>query len=245
MSAIRTRLLYVVTAILSISTISPAHAAAVIRNSVWVPTPGPDAFFRDRLSSTDGSPISLTQAYAGGFSSALATSDNNGTAIASAAGFQSFYRAEAKNEFSSIFDFSPQTRGRITITVAGWTNATGAGWGDITSIVRLNGQVKAQSRVYSTENDVWDTPRPGLQRLRLRSSFAWRGGDTISIVNTASVAVFSEANEIGLATAYVDPAIDLASAVPEPTTWGMMIAGFGLIGAAMRRRVARPQTVSA
>lgn len=29
---------------------------------------------------------------------------------------------------------------------------------------------------------------------------------------------------------------DLAGAVPEPATWGMMIAGFGLMGAAMRRR---------
>lgn len=33
---------------------------------------------------------------------------------------------------------------------------------------------------------------------------------------------------------------DLASgAVPEPATWAMMISGFGLIGATMRRRVAK------
>ncbi|MCS6986475.1 MAG: PEPxxWA-CTERM sorting domain-containing protein [Sphingomonadaceae bacterium] len=25
-------------------------------------------------------------------------------------------------------------------------------------------------------------------------------------------------------------------AVPEPATWGLMIAGFGLVGAALRRR---------
>ena len=31
-------------------------------------------------------------------------------------------------------------------------------------------------------------------------------------------------------------AIDSGSAVPEPATWAMMIAGFGLVGAAMRRR---------
>jgi len=30
------------------------------------------------------------------------------------------------------------------------------------------------------------------------------------------------------------------AAVPEPATWGMLIVGFGLIGAAMRRRAARP-----
>lgn len=31
--------------------------------------------------------------------------------------------------------------------------------------------------------------------------------------------------------------ISFESAVPEPATWGLMIAGFGLIGTAMRRRV--------
>jgi hypothetical protein len=29
-----------------------------------------------------------------------------------------------------------------------------------------------------------------------------------------------------------------AAAVPEPATWAMMIMGFGLVGAAMRRRTA-------
>ena len=29
---------------------------------------------------------------------------------------------------------------------------------------------------------------------------------------------------------------DVAGAIPEPATWGMMIAGFGLVGASLRRR---------
>jgi len=36
----------------------------------------------------------------------------------------------------------------------------------------------------------------------------------------------------------VDNLAGLASAVPEPATWGMMILGFGLMGAALRRRKA-------
>ena len=37
---------------------------------------------------------------------------------------------------------------------------------------------------------------------------------------------------------YVGPAINAVSAVPEPSTWGMMLAGFGLLGFAVRRQVA-------
>ena len=32
------------------------------------------------------------------------------------------------------------------------------------------------------------------------------------------------------------PAVDTIAAVPEPASWALMIAGFGLVGAAARRR---------
>ena len=38
---------------------------------------------------------------------------------------------------------------------------------------------------------------------------------------------------------YVVPSTPGTGAVPEPASWAMMIAGFGLVGTAMRRRVAR------
>ena len=47
------------------------------------------------------------------------------------------------------------------------------------------------------------------------------------------VANAADANLSGSLTFTYEPA---ASAVPEPATWGMMIAGFGIMGAAMRTR---------
>lgn len=38
--------------------------------------------------------------------------------------------------------------------------------------------------------------------------------------------------------------LDMAAGVPEPATWAMMIGGFGMVGAAMRRRCA-PQAALA
>jgi hypothetical protein len=40
----------------------------------------------------------------------------------------------------------------------------------------------------------------------------------------------------GYATAFMDPIVSFSAGVPEPASWAMMIAGFGLVGAAARRR---------
>jgi hypothetical protein len=49
------------------------------------------------------------------------------------------------------------------------------------------------------------------------------------------IADAADANLSGTLTFTYEPA---ASAVPEPATWGMMILGFGMIGASVRRRSA-------
>ncbi len=41
---------------------------------------------------------------------------------------------------------------------------------------------------------------------------------------------------------FTDNDVALAAGVPEPATWGMMILGFGGVGAALRRRARRPAT---
>ena len=61
-----------------------------------------------------------------------------------------------------------------------------------------------------------------------------------SIVTGNIIIGHSEAGISGYVAPITPPVV---AAVPEPATWGMMILGFGLIGAAMRRR--RPVVLAA
>jgi hypothetical protein len=64
-------------------------------------------------------------------------------------------------------------------------------------------------------------------------------GSTVTGVNSAGVlARFTNGNP-----AIIASSVDTISFVPEPASWAMLIAGFGLTGAAMRRR--RSTTVAA
>jgi len=58
-------------------------------------------------------------------------------------------------------------------------------------------------------------------------------------------AVQSSTNFTGLAEVAFDTESYVTPAIPEPASWLMLIAGFGMTGAAMRRRAARPAIVAA
>lgn len=58
-----------------------------------------------------------------------------------------------------------------------------------------------------------------------RLTFNATGGDIITSFTLASSANSLETDNFGI-----------TAAVPEPATWGMMLLGFGLMGASMRRR---------
>lgn len=70
----------------------------------------------------------------------------------------------------------------------------------------------------------------GLLRLEFYESFNDVVGETDAIWNFGTLTV-----------SYVP--VDVPGVIPEPATWGMLIAGFGLVGFAARRR--RQVTISA
>ncbi|MEG3125916.1 PEPxxWA-CTERM sorting domain-containing protein [Sphingomonas sp. GB1N7] len=64
------------------------------------------------------------------------------------------------------------------------------------------------------------------------------GPDLFTIVNDKPVFNFGTFNLSSITSGPAQITI-AAGTVPEPTTWGMMILGFGMIGAAVRSRKVR------
>ncbi|MDP3855377.1 PEPxxWA-CTERM sorting domain-containing protein [Phenylobacterium sp.] len=88
--------------------------------------------------------------------------------------------------------------------------------------------------------EVFDFSGVSLGSTTLLTDESFEGMETLSI--TASgirFAIFGALPPAGIGSSvYADNFTYGLSAVPEPATWAMMITGFGLVGGAMRRRVA-------
>lgn len=68
-------------------------------------------------------------------------------------------------------------------------------------------------------------------------SFDLVGGQTYTVgIRNAGILQGSNGATKGQASADIDWSITYAAVVPEPTTWALMIMGFGAAGAALRRR---------
>lgn len=105
---------------------------------------------------------------------------------------------------------------------------------------------------YGTTNTAWNT-QPNLNNMSYGSLSSLLNGGFTTVTGTSAggartVDSLSRSGNvwlIGAAFANADGNIDAfkisnvtvnTTAVPEPATWAMMIAGFGLVGGAMRRR---------
>ncbi|PZU47759.1 MAG: PEP-CTERM sorting domain-containing protein [Sphingomonas sp.] len=132
--------------------------------------------------------------------------------------------------------------------------AIDAAWNEIN--FNVTGNVPIIVNVAGT-NIVWDTNAVGGFNSSLNQSIIWNFYEATSIdfqrmVHGSILAPFADIRnntalegtvvaksfemngEVHLGT--FDGEIPFGEIVPEPATWAMMIAGFGLVGAAMRRR---------
>jgi len=121
----------------------------------------------------------------------------------------------------SSFDFSG------AIGNAGLTGVS-LYWGSVDAFNQLDFLNRAGEVVGTVRGS--DLPRfDGNQTLgatNRRLTFAMNGRDDINTLVFRSSGNAFEYDTIGITT----------GAVPEPGTWAMLIAGFGLVGAAARRR---------
>ncbi len=94
----------------------------------------------------------------------------------------------------------------------------------------VTGSINGTSTFYAGANDVRATGPNGSAWLNPSyskfSTYVGPGTYTFNVTGD------------GVAGVPAGLALRLDSNVPEPASWAMMIAGFGLVGAAMRRRVA-------
>jgi hypothetical protein len=81
----------------------------------------------------------------------------------------------------------------------------------------------------------------GVSEVGSQIAFSGLGNEILGTGNNPDISVFYLQGGNFLFAGYVEPGpgfhvIGTAAAVPEPASWAMLIAGFGLTGAAMRRR---------
>jgi hypothetical protein len=117
---------------------------------------------------------------------------------------------------------------RLTFSLAG-RNASTASitglWGaDNSGEILLNGVVKASL----------PGPQPTSNFTSLHAFSL--SGDFLSGLNTLDLVVHDDGPPTAVRIDDISGTAALAVGVPEPATWAMMIAGFGLAGGAMRRR---------
>ena len=158
---------------------SPGAATTTYSNSV-------NAFISDYAhnkalfvglgNTEDGSPATSAGYVSDGFASAQASKLNNGTAIVTSAGQSLAYFSAASASFLTTFDFSPSTKGRITLKLTGWAIATGSGVANVSTEIRQNGVDVAFTSVYSAGFSApGQAIKLGLQKLSLVKTLNWQG----------------------------------------------------------------------
>lgn len=127
--------------------------------------------------------------------------------------------------FTETVDFVTTVAGLLSLGVS--TTATASGSDDDTD---FSGAFLTGTGIVGQENLTSPIPFSDIdERLRLLSFNVGPGTYRLTVQGTPGIKNASFAGTVAFNTSSVP-------GVPEPATWGMMLIGFGVIGAAMRRK---------
>ena len=179
-------------------------------------------------------PIAVTGMSGDGYAAAFASSDGGGTVSATAFGRRDGTTANGQLFYDIFLDAPATTVSKVRVGFSGLLSS----WG--------SGSAKA-AIVVGPETLFFYSYDPGGRAktvpFRLTRTVTLTGGSSLAlgIFGVASVNFNGAAPadyRLGFASAYVDPTVTFSAAVPEPASWALLIAGFGMTGAALRRRTA-------
>ena len=122
----------------------------------------------------------------------------------------------------------------IFVTVQGLTNVSPGFLSGFTENLLSNGWSVTETTYYSTTNGLFLT---GATQLST-ATFNATGATTATAPGSAGPSPYSVTERFHIVAAGIGNAqstIDV-TAIPEPTTWALMIFGFGGVGAMLRRR---------
>jgi hypothetical protein len=222
-----------------IAVATPALAAPISSVVAYAnPDTGQIADFSDDLydSAFISTPI--------GFAVASTSSNFGGSAMATASSTDYLHAGFARLEQNFTLP-TFLTSGRITLDLRGQAFAIGSSVGligyQLQKIVGADEQFVAEQFLYASQLAGYAGSNA---RLSARRTVTLNSGEGIRLVTLAAVETGFSAEGTnwttfagpGYATAFMDPVVTFSAGVPEPASWAMLIAGFGLVGASARRR---------
>jgi len=213
---------YVITAA-TIAVASPALAIVPISNIAGAPDPGIPTGYTTVIDFETGWPSELNTITLGDVITAAGTQSGRAAPAGDNTVYQSVGPTDLVNPASSFFDFTT-----ILPTYRPYLTGFSLYWGSVDTYNTLEFFNSSGNLVHSITGSGISNPadgnRPGASTNR-RVTFGFTQVDDITGVKFLSTRDAFEFDDIAISTS-----------VPEPASWAMLIAGFGLIGATMRRR---------
>ena len=173
-------------------------------------------------------------ASAGTASAFVAANDaNNGTVIAAGSTTLNGFYAEAS--YTAPLLFTGPTGSSVRVRLRAIGQIASMGTGDANVLFRVQ---NGSNIIFNAFRDVNSDTPTRVASVNWSTTFTLPANTpyTYTLNAWTRAAQLPTTDRTGSGYAFLDPVISFSSAVPEPGTWAMLIAGFGLVGTGMRRR---------